>query len=262
MTAYFDSHCHLNDEGLVSDLETIIQTAHEKGVEEILCVGWDYASSLKAVEIAERFPGVYAAIGVHPENYENETPDTIEKLRDLAKHHKVAAIGEIGLDYYWKNDPETKAAQKEWFIRQIDLANSLKLPVSIHGREASQDLFDIISEHPIENGFVLHCYSGSPEMMARFAKLGAYFGFDGPITFKNAVNPKACLKVCPADRLLFETDSPYMAPVPYRGKRNEPQYIPEIVVAASEIRETPLEDLKSQSLCNFHTLFAKIGGNQ
>ena len=262
MTPYFDSHCHLNDEALVSDLKAVIQSAKKEGVAEILCVGWDYSSSRQAVEIAERFPGVYAAIGVHPENHENETPETIEKLRELAKHHKVVAIGEIGLDYYWKNDPETKTAQKEWFVKQIDLANSLGLPVTIHGREASQDLFDIISAHPIENGFVLHCYSGSPEMMARFAKLGAYFGFDGPVTFKNAVNPKECLKACPADRLLFETDAPYMAPVPYRGKRNGPQYIPEIVTKGAEIRQEPLDQLKAQTLKNFHSLFKRIGGEE
>lgn len=259
MTAYYDSHCHLNDEGLLNEVESVVADAVAAGVKEILCVGWDYASSVKAVELSERFPEVYAAVGVHPENYENETPETIEKLRELAKHHKVVAIGEIGLDYHWKNDPETKAAQKEWFVRQIALANELGLPITIHGRDASQDLYDLIAANPIESGFVLHCYSGSPEMMARFAKLGAYFGFDGPITFKNAINPKECLKACPIDRVLVETDAPYMAPTPYRGKRNEPKYIPNIVAAAAEIRGLPVDGFSKQIHTNFHALFREIG---
>ncbi|MCR4562469.1 MAG: TatD family hydrolase [Bacilli bacterium] len=224
-----DSHCHLNDDILFDKRKEIISHAKDNGVRLILVVGWDVESSKKAVQIANEFDGVYAAVGVHPENLDTINERTIEDLRELAKDPKVKAIGEIGLDYHWFKEEKDHLYQKEWFIKQIDLANELGLPVSIHAREASQDTYDILKAHPVHKLGSLHCYSGSPEMLKEFAKLGWSFGFDGPITFKNALTPKENVIACPLDRMLTETDSPYLSPMPYRGKTNEPAHILEII---------------------------------
>ena len=247
----FDSHCHLTE----LDFDRAIKEAKENGIDCFLCVGWNLESSKKAVELAEKFPEVYAAVGVHPENYEEENEASLTQIEELAKNPKVIAVGEIGLDYHWKNDPETKKNQKEWFIRQIELSNKLGLPVSIHGRDASEDLYEILKTHQIANGFVLHCYSGSVEMMKKFASLGAYFGFDGPITYKNAKTPKECVLACPADRLLIETDCPYLPPVPFRGQTNEPKHIKEIFEEMAKIRGEDPENLSVQLNKNFERLF-------
>lgn len=253
MKNLFDSHCHLNDDGI--NAKEAIKNAKERGIDAFLVVGWNLESSKKAVELANEYDGVYAAVGIHPENYEDENDESLEKLEALAKSDKVVAIGEIGLDYHWKNDEETKKEQKEWFIKQIRLANKLRLPVSIHARDASNDVYQIIKDNPIENGFVLHCYSGSEEMMDQFKELGAYFGFDGPITYKNAVTPKECVKKCDIDRLLIETDSPYLSPVPYRGKQNQPAYIKEIFDQMVLLRNENEEELKERLNANFKRLF-------
>lgn len=255
MAGLYDSHCHLNDEAFASVEETIKSAENNAGIDFFLVVGWNYESSKRAVELAKWHKNIYAAVGVHPENYEEEDENTINKLRELAKNEKVVAIGEIGLDYHWKNDQKTKEDQKEWFIKQIKLANTLGLPVTIHGRDATQDLYEILKTNPILHGFVLHCYSGSVEMMKEFAKLGAYFGFDGPITYKNAITPKECVKACPLERLLIETDSPYLPPVPYRGKRNEPKYIVEVFRTVSELRGIDEKTLLEQLNRNLESLF-------
>ena len=223
---FFDSHMHLNDERFLGRAEEVVSEAKDAGVPLLFCAGYDLASSRKAVELAERFPEVYAFVGFHPENLEGVSEEALEEIASLAKSKKVVGIGEIGLDYHWFKDLGDHEKQKTWFARQIDLANALGLPVSIHAREAYGDLLLFLKEHPIEEGGVLHCYSGSPEMMREFAKLGLYFGFDGPITYKNAVTPKECVKACPLDRILVEPDSPSLPPVPFRGKENGPKYIP------------------------------------
>lgn len=252
---YFDSHCHLNDETMLSRIEEEIDTCREAGLSAMVCIGYDIASSKKAIELASAYPEVYAAIGVHPENLEGLTLDCLKEIEELAQHPKVVAIGEIGLDYYWYKDPEIRAAQKPWFIAQIDLANKLGLPVSIHAREATEDTYAILSNHPVKAGAVLHCYSGSVESLKQFAKLGLYFGFDGPITYKNAITPKECVKTCPIDRLLVETDSPYLSPVPFRGKPNSPKNIPLIVEEMAKLREMSPDELGDQLWRNFEKLF-------
>ncbi len=255
MKNLFDSHCHLNDE-TIENVEEVILRAKKSGINAFLVVGWNLESSKKAIEIAETYNGVYAAVGIHPENYEEENEESLAKLEKLAKSsNKVIAIGEIGLDYHWKNDEETKKNQKRWFIKQIELANKLSLPISIHARDASQDIYEIIKDNRIENGFVLHCYSGSVEIMKEFEKLGAYFGFDGPITYKNSIVPKRCVASCRSDRLLIETDSPYLPPVPYRGKKNEPAYIKEIFDQVVSLRKTNNEELSDCLNENFERLF-------
>lgn len=253
MKNLFDSHCHLNEDGI--NVKETIENAKERGIDAFLVVGWDIKSSKKAVELANEFDEVYAAVGIHPENYETENEESLRELETLAKSKKVVAIGEIGLDYHWKNDEQTKKEQKEWFIKQIKLANKLNLPVSIHARDAINDVYQTIKENPINKGFVLHCYSGSYEMMERFKDLGAYFGFDGPITYKNSITPKECVKKCDIDKLLIETDSPYLPPVPYRGKRNQPAYIKEIFDEMVILRNENAEELSERLNDNFRKLF-------
>lgn len=255
MTMLFDSHMHLNDERFLGREEEVVSEAKEAGVPLLFCAGYDLASSRKAVELAERFPGVYAFVGFHPENLEGVSEEALNEIAELAKSPKVVGIGEIGLDYHWFKDPKDHEIQKAWFIRQIDLANHLHLPVSIHARDAYGDLLPLLKEHPIKRSGVLHCYSGSPEMMREFAKLGLYFGFDGPITFKNAITPKECVKACPLDRILVETDSPYLTPTPFRGQENGPKYIPYIARQMAEIKGIDERELEEALNENLYRLF-------
>lgn len=250
-----DSHCHLNDDKLFPRREGIVKSAKEVGVTTLLCVGWDLDSSKKALQIAHEFDGVYAAIGLHPENIAGAPSDVLETFKKLAQDNKVIAIGEIGLDYHWSKDEATHEAQKTWFIRQIDLANELKLPVSIHARDASEDTYNILERHPLLQKGVLHCYSGSVEMLKKFADLGMYFGFDGPITYKGSATPKAAVVACPFDRLLIETDSPYLTPEPNRGKDNEPKFVLDVFHEMVLLRKQDSETLGKQINLNFKNLF-------
>jgi hydrolase, TatD family len=250
-----DSHCHLNDEKLFSQRANVIQDAISRGVNLFLVAGWDIESSKKALQIAHEFPHVYVAVGLHPENLDGVNDDTLLALEELAKDPKVVAIGEIGLDYHWYKEKDDQVKQRTFFIKQIELANKLHLPVCIHAREAIQDTYNILKEHPVEKKGNLHCYSGPTEMMPQFAKLGFYFGFDGPITYKNSQVPKANVVACPFDRLLSETDSPYLTPVPFRGELNTPKYIPEIVKEMALLRGIDEKNLANQILLNFKTLF-------
>lgn len=250
-----DSHLHLNDEQLYPIRKDVVERAKQAGVTAFLVCGWDIESSIKAVSIANEFDGVYAAVGIHPENLEGLHDDYLETLAKLASDPKVIAIGEIGLDYHWFSEPSHRDLQKKIFIQQIDLANKLHLPCSIHVRDAYGDAYSILKEHPIEKSASLHCYSGSKEMMKEFLKLGYYIGFDGPITFKNAIEPKENVKECPLDRLLTETDSPYLAPVPYRGKINEPAHIKEITESICNLKDEKYSIVNSQIEENFKKLF-------
>lgn len=255
MPVFFDSHCHVNDEALYPKRKEVVGRALSSSVRTLLVVGYDLASSKLAVEIANEFPCCYAAIGYQPENLEDAKFEDLNVFRELAKNKKVIAIGEIGLDYHWFKEEEHRNKQKEWFVAQIELANELDLPVSIHAREALGDTLSILKSHPLKRKGVLHCYSGSVETMLEMAKLGMYFGFDGPITFKNAIEPKRCVAACPKDRILIETDSPYLAPVPYRGKENESKNIPLIAEEMAKLRGVTFEEM-SETLCqNFEALF-------
>ncbi|MCI7058776.1 MAG: TatD family hydrolase [Mollicutes bacterium] len=252
---FVDSHCHLNDERFKDNVDEVVASSFKAGVTTILVVGYDLESSLKAIEIASRHEGVYAAIGFHPENLENVSDDNLNKIKELCKNPKVIAIGEIGLDYHWYKEQKDRDNQKIWFIKQLKMADELDLPVSIHCREAVQDTFDILKEYTPQAKGVLHCYSGSVEMMKEFEKLGYYFGFDGPITYKNSIVPKQCVKEVSIDRILSETDCPYLPPVPFRGQTNYPEYIPYIVRQMSEIKEISLDILSKKIQDNFNKLF-------
>lgn len=255
MAVYFDSHCHLNDEALYPKRKDVVARALDASVTTLLVIGYDLPSSRRAVEIANEFPCCYAAVGYQPENLSEAKIEDLNKFRAMAKDPKVIAIGEIGLDYHWFKEECDRKKQKDWFIAQIELANELDLPVSIHAREALGDTLAILKEHPLKRKGVLHCYSGSVETMMEMAKLGMYFGFDGPITFKNAIEPKRCVERCVEERILVETDSPYLAPVPYRGKENESKNIPIIVEEMARLRGVSVEKM-SEALChNFEALF-------
>ncbi len=250
-----DSHCHLNDEHLLPEVGEVIERANKAGVHTILCIGWDYESSKKAVEIAHAYEGVYAAVGYQPENIEGVDISALKDIEELAKDEKVICIGEIGLDYHWYKKEEAGERQHQFLVAQIELANKLGLPVSIHCREAVGDMYEVLSSHPVERRGILHCYSGSPEMLLRFSKLGYSFGFGGVTTFKNAINVKECAKIVPLDQILLETDAPYLAPMPYRGKRNEPAYIPYVLKEIAVLREMDEKTLEEATDDNFRNLF-------
>ncbi len=252
---FIDSHCHINDDALFPRRKEIIEEARQNGVSLFIVPGWDMESSEKAITIAHEFEGVYAAIGFHPENLGMVSDDALKRIELMAKDKKVVAIGEIGLDYHWFKEEKDRKNQKQWFIKQIDLANRLNLPTSIHCREASEDTFLLLKEHPLKAKGVLHCYSGSTELLREFAKLGLFFGFDGPITYKNALTPKNNVIACPVDRILSETDSPYLSPVPYRGKENHPAYVKEVVLQMATLRGIPVEEMASMIQKNTESLF-------
>ncbi|MDU2149205.1 MAG: TatD family hydrolase [Paeniclostridium sordellii] len=221
----FDSHAHLNDERFDEDREELINSLKAKGVDLVLNPGACIETSKSSVELANKYDFIYAAVGVHPHDVGEMTEDDIKTLRKLAlENEKVKAIGEIGLDYYYDNSP--REIQKKWFKRQIELANELKLPIIIHDRDAHGDTFEIIknTKNP-EIGCVLHCYSGNVELAKEYVKMGCYISIPGTVTFKNNKKTREVAKEIPLEYLLIETDSPYMAPDPHRGKRNDPSLV-------------------------------------
>ncbi len=214
---YFDTHAHYDDRAFDADRFSLLESVHAAGVERIIDPGCDVRSSRAALALAERFPFVFAAVGIHPEELADSTPEKLAEIAELAEHPKCVAIGEIGLDYYW--DDTHKAEQQLLFRQQLVLALELDKPVIIHDREAHGDCLAIVRDYPGLRG-VFHCYSGSAEMARELLKDGWYLGFDGPITYKNARKALEVLAICPPERILIETDSPYLSPVPQRGKRN------------------------------------------
>lgn len=227
-----DTHCHLNDEALYKDLDNVISRALKTGVEKMIVIGWDEDSSKLAIKIAESYPFIYACVGFHPENLDGVTEDDLQRVLELSKHPKVVGIGEIGLDYHWEKDPAKREIQKEFFIKQIEYANKVGLPISIHSREAFNDTLEILKEHkPLHSG-VMHCYSGSVDNIKNIINLNLYIGLDGPVTFKNAKTPKEVAAEISLEKLVLETDSPYLSPHPLRGTVNEPA---NLIMIADEI---------------------------
>ena len=228
----FDTHCHLNDETLFQGLDNVISHALQTGVDKMVVIGWDEASSRRAIEIAERYPFIYACVGFHPENIEDVSEKTLKTVLELSSNPKVVGIGEIGLDYHWEKDLAKRETQKQFFIKQIDFANKVGLPISIHSREAFQDTLQILKEHKPLHGGVMHCYSGSVENIQDIINLNLYIGLDGPVTFKNSKTPKEVAAEVPLEKLVLETDSPYLSPHPLRGTVNEPA---NLILIADEI---------------------------
>ena len=223
MNGLFDTHAHLNDEKFDEDRESVILSLKENGISYVVIPSDTFKSSLKTVEIVGKYDFLYGAVGIHPHEVKDTSDEELEKLKEIAgTNDKIVAIGEIGLDYYYDFSP--REIQKELFIKQLNIARDLKLPVIIHSRDAMGDTYDILSKFKGEVVGVMHCYSGSFDMAKRFIDLGYYISLGGPVTFKNAKTPKEVAKNVDLKRLLIETDSPYLAPEPYRGKRNSSRY--------------------------------------
>ena len=232
----FDTHCHLNDPQLLERIDEVISAAEKVGVNKFLVVGWNKESSLKAVELAHQYDCIFAAIGFHPTDIDGVSDLDYKEVMSLVDDPKVVAIGEIGLDYHWVKEPKQRERQKEWFIKQIAFANEHKKPISIHNREAFEDCLSILKEHPPLYSGVMHCYSGSVELLSDVLALGLYIGLDGPLTFTNAKTPKEVCEKVPLDRLLVETDSPYLSPHPLRGTVNEPKNIALVIDEITRIK--------------------------
>ena len=241
----FDTHIHLNDKKIYENLDFYIQDALNKGVKKFLCVGYDLESSKIAIEIANKYHEVYASIGIIPTEYKQYNDDSINNLRKLMdKSNKIVAIGEIGLDYYWEKEESVRTLQKKIFIFFFELANELNLPISIHCRDAYKDTLDILKEHTCIKKGIMHCFSGSLESAKEFIKLGYLIAFGGVLTFKNSIKTKEVLQNIDLKDVVFETDAPYLAPTPFRGKINIPSYIVETVKYASSLLNCSKETLE------------------
>ena len=241
MMELIDSHAHLDGEKFADDRAAVVERALAAGVVKIITMGDSLESSARSVALTEEFDPVYAAVGIHPEEAQPMTTATDDRLAAWAAQEKVVAIGEIGLDYYWEKDEEKRALQRAIFVRQLDLARQLRLPVCIHDREAHGDMMKILKAEGRGLRGVLHCYSGSWEMAAELLKGDWYFGIDGPLTYKNAAKLPEIVQRLPAERILVETDSPYLSPMPFRGKRNEPAHVLYVAKKAAELRGESLE---------------------
>ena len=249
-----DSHAHLDDERFNKDRDKLIKSLGENGISTVINIGADLPSSIKSVKLSEEYDNIYAAVGVHPHSASDMDEGTIEVLKAFSSREKVVAIGEIGLDYYYDNSP--RDVQRTWFKRQMKLAKEVNLPIVVHSREANQETFDMIKAESDGNlRGVIHCYSGSVELALEYIKLGYYISFAGPVTFKNAKTPKEVAKAVPIDRLLVETDSPYLTPEPHRGKRNEPLYVRHVAAMIAELRGMTIEELARATSENTKRLF-------
>lgn len=247
----FDSHAHYTDRAFNDDRDNMLGSLKESGICGVINCGADLISSENSLKLSEKYDFLYAACGVHPEEVENLPEEYIEIIKELAKHQKCVAIGEIGLDYYWRQD--NKEMQKKIFEEQIILAKELRLPIIVHDREAHGDTLEILKKHKPEG--VLHCFSGSAETAKEILKMGMYIGLGGAVTFKNARKSVEVTEMLPLDRLLLETDCPYMAPVPMRGKRNNSSYIPFVAEKIAEIKNTDVQAILNITAENAKKLF-------
>ena len=233
----FDTHCHLNSLELYERIDEVIESAKKVGVDRFLVVGWNKESSFLAVELAHKYNEIYAAIGFHPTDIEDVSEKDYQETMNLVDDPRVVAIGEIGLDYHWVKDLEQRERQKEWFIKQINFANEHKKPISIHNRDAFADCLNILKTHKPLYGGIMHCYSGSVELLGDVLELGLYIGLGGPLTFTNAKTPKEVCENVPLEKLVVETDAPYLSPHPLRGTVNEPKNIALVVDQVAELKK-------------------------
>ena len=253
LTGLFDTHAHYDSRKFDADRDAVLSALPGQGVDLVVNPGCDLDSSRRAVELAERYPFVYAAVGVHPEDCGDWQDGHLDELRALAAKPRVVAIGEIGLDYYWKENPP-REFQQQVFRAQLALAGELDLPVIVHDREAHGDCMDIVREFPGVRG-VFHCFSGSAEMAKELVRLGWMISFTGVLTYQNARRAVEAAQAVPLDRLMIETDSPYMAPVPHRGKRNHSGYVAHICERLAEVRGISAGDCARITLENGRRFF-------
>ena len=248
----FDTHAHLNDPAFDADREELMAGLAAKGIGLVMNAGCSLQSSRDIIAMAERYPWLYASVGSHPDSADEVNEQVIEEYRKLCRHEKVKAIGEIGLDYYYEDIP--RDIQKQAFRMQMELAKEVDLPVIIHEREAHDDGMRIVKEFPTVKG-VFHCYSGSAEMARQLVNMGWYIGFTGVLTFKNARKAVETAASIPLDRIVLETDCPFMAPEPFRGKRNDPGYLPKMAEKLAEIRGVSVEEAIASTTENAKRLY-------
>lgn len=249
---YFDSHSHYNDEKFDVDRKDIIKKVYDEGITKTVCVGYNIEKSKEAIDIANTYDFIYATCGISPNDIEDYSEENIKKVEELAKNEKIVAIGEIGLDYYWNKDNKEK--QKELFIKQIEIANKLNLPIVIHTRDAFIDTISILKDYPVNKKGIFHCCPLNQELIKEGLKLGFYISFSGNITFKNA-KAEPAVTLVPMDKLLIETDSPYLSPEPFRGKRNDPSNVKFVAKRVAEIKGIDMEDVTRITYFNAKTIF-------
>lgn len=249
---YFESHAHLDDKRFREDREELLGLLPSCGIDYVVNVGCDVKSSKQSIRLAERYDYIFASVGIHPHELYDMSSQTIEELRRLSQHKKVVAIGEIGLDYYYDTHP--RELQQFWFRQQLRLAEFVNKPVIIHSRDASQETFDIMSASNVHKG-VIHCYSGSAPMAVEYTKMGFYIGIGGVVTFPNAKKMVEVVEAIPLEKILIETDSPYLAPTPNRGKRNDPRNLEYIVTKIAEIKNISPENVANITSKNAQNLF-------
>lgn len=258
----FDSHAHLDDEKFEIDRDDMIKKIHKENVDKFVSAGYSLKGSKKAIELSKKYEFIYATCGISPNDIpqtEEELWKMLEEIEQLAKENmlknngKVVAIGEIGLDYYWNTD--NKELQKKAFIGQIKIANKLDLPIVIHTREAVMDTLRILKENPVENKGIFHCCPLNRELVKEGLKLGFYISFAGPVTFKNSKNADEIISMVPNDKILIETDSPYLAPEPVRGTRNDPRNVAYIAKKIADVKNMTLEEIAEVTYKNAEMIF-------
>ena len=238
----FDTHAHYDDDAFDEDRDVLLSGMKDAGVEYIVNIGASMASSKRSVALAEKYPFMYAAVGVHPDEVGELDEEKFATLKEWAKHEKVKAIGEVGLDYYW--DKEGHDLQKHWFLRQMELAHEMKLPMIVHSREAAKDTLDmVIAAKPLELSGIIHCYSYSVEQAREYLNMGYYIGIGGVLTFKNGKKLKEVAEYTPLSQIVLETDCPYLAPVPYRGKRNDSSKLSYVAEELAAIKQISVEEV-------------------
>ena len=262
MGAYIDVHCHLtgDDYAAVGGVGRVIENAKNAGVNLLIASGYDLDSSYETAALCEKYDGVYFCAGFHPSELHKYKDGDLDRLKSLCKHEKCVAVGEIGFDYHYDNNP-TKETQKEFFLKQMQLADELGLPVVLHSRDAAQDTLEFLKEHVslLKKGGLLHCYSYSAEMLPEFEKLGFYFSFGGTSTFKNANKVQASVRATPMEKILSETDCPYLTPVPHRGVfPNQPKNVTYVTENLAALLGWQANELETQILQNAKRLFFKI----
>lgn len=250
----FDTHAHYDSEQFDEDRDALLSSMREAGVGRILNASASYESCFEVPKLAQKYPFMYAAVGVHPDEVGDLNAETFARMKEQFQQEKVIAVGEIGLDYYWDNEP--REVQKEWFIRQLELARELDLPAIIHSREAAADTMEIMKEYGQGLKGIIHCYSYSVEMAQEYVKMGYYIGIGGVVTFKNGKKLKAVAEAIPLESIVLETDCPYMAPEPFRGKRNNSSYIRYVAEEIGRLKGISAEEVIRQTEENADKLFS------
>ena len=249
----FDTHAHYDDDQFLDDQDELLTSLPDEGVGTIVNVGASLDGCKNAMELAKKYPFIYAAVGVHPDCAGELNEEKFAELEKWCHEEKVVAVGEIGLDYHWDEYP--RDVQKHWFIRQIELARKLNLPINVHSRDASEDTFQIMKEHAQGLKGIIHCFSGSKELAVEYVKMGFHIGVGGVVTFKNGKKLKQVVEAIPLTSIVLETDCPYLAPEPFRGKRNNSAYIKYVAEEIARLKDTTCEDVLKQTEKNAKEIY-------